>query len=150
MGNVVMRGEEKYQEIYLMNVNQNITIESGCLAANYCVMGQNGETIMFFYLKNAIYQPAAPNLEELDGSILLIRKDYLKFPQTIEEDLKNQSIDLEEGMVFQPYLFIFYEFVCEGKELSGYNKVEIKGEGCGRVEELKDPENYFDVYEIDL
>lgn len=150
IGNMVMRGEKKYQEVYLLNNNNDISIESGRIVVHYCIKGQNEKTSIDCCLANAVYESEITYWKELDGSVLLIREDYKKFPEKTEESLKNQGINISEKMLFQPYLFIDYEYTCGGENLSGYCKVEIKEERCGAVEEIDDKETCFEKYLIEI
>lgn len=150
MGGDIMEGETKYQKIYLKNTNQDITIESGGFGIECLVRGQSENLTINCCLDNVIYQQGVTYLKELEGGILLIREDYQEFAEMAEEGLKSLGVNLEVEVDFKLYLFIYYDFTCDGKNYEGYYKVEIKGERCGAVEEVDDLENFFDAYVIEV
>lgn len=147
MGDVVIRGGQRYQTIYLINNNDEIEIESGIMKIHWYVMVEhNDKKILSCDLDNVIYNSEPEYLPELDGNILLVRENYQEFPEIVENFFREQGMNSIDEMVFQSYLFIYYQYACEGKNMSGYYKVKIDGGRCGAVEEISDQEHYFDVF----
>ncbi len=148
--NIVMQGGEKYWTICLLNENSEIDIKNGEFVVECCIRELGRESNVNYYLKNAIFEEQVEYLEELDGTILLLREDYQEFSEIVREELQKQGVEVSEEVEFQTYLFIYYDYTCEGKNLSGYYEVEIKRNRCGAVEEISNPESYFDVCVIEL
>ncbi len=149
-GDITYYGYEKYQMLRILNTNLDAAIKSGTLVVQYRIRGQSENTSIDCYLDGAIYDETVDYIAEQDGSTFCLRKDYQKFPEMTEEWLEDHQINVEEGLVFQPYLFIYYEYTCERENLKGYYKIDIEEHGFGAVEEIDEPENYFNAYEIKI
>ncbi len=149
-GDIVCYGNEKYQVLHILNTNPDAAIKSGTLVVQYRIRGQNENTSIDCYLDGAIYDETVDYIVEQDGSTFCLRKDCEKFPEMTEKWLEVHQVNVEERLVFQPYLFIYYEYTCEGENLDGYYRIEIEKHGFGAVEEIDEPENYFNTYEIKI
>ncbi len=149
-GQMVYRGNEKYQVIRMSNVNADAVIKSGTLTVCYRVRGQGESTSIDCYLHRVVYEETVSYIERQREYIFFLRKDYHKFSETIETYLEDQGIDVQDGMKFQPYLLIYYKYTCGEENLDGYYKIDIMEHGFGAVEEIDEPEEYINVYMIEI
>ncbi len=148
IGQMIYLGSNKYQVIRMSNTNDDAVINNGTLVVSYRIRGQSETTNINCYLDGAVYEEEVAYIEKQNECIFHLRNDYEEYPETVEKFLKDQGIDVEEGIKFQPYLFIYYEYTCGGSNLEGYYKIDIKEHGFGAVEEIEEPEEYLNVYEI--
>lgn len=149
-GSIVKCGDKKYQVTYISNTNADAEIKSGTLVVEYRFSGQKKDTYINCYLNGAIYDEEVEYLEELDGGMFLLIKDYQKLTEKVIAHLEDKGIKVPEGMVLQPYLFIYYKYTCGKENLEGYYKVNIEEHGFGAVEAVDEPEKYFSIYWIEL
>lgn len=149
-GGTAIRGDKKYQVVHISNTNESAKIKSGTLVVEYRIRGENNDTSINCYLNGAIYDEEVEYLEELGGGMFLLIRDYPKLTEKVEAYLEGKGIKMAEGMVFQPQLFIYYDYTCRKESPKGYYKVNIEEHGFGAVEAVDEPEKYFNVYEIEL